>query len=85
MRARIKRIKENILDLELEEIKRLATNRRKIQNACEILGIKEVNERIERIVSTRNRFDVAHAMRARMHGVSKELIVNYMKTLNRKP
>ena len=85
-----KRIKKKIPDLELEEIKRLATSRRKILNACEILGVEKVSEKIWRIVTARNKFDVAHAtLKTTLkkedvdacRELAKDLIINYMKRL----
>lgn len=85
-----KRIKKKIPDLELKEIKRLASSRRKILNACEILGVEKVSEKIRRIVTARNKFDVAHAtLKATLkkedvdacRELAKDLIINYMKRL----
>ena len=85
-----KRIKEKIPDLEHKEITMLATSRRKILNACKILGIEKVNKKIETIVTARNRFDIAHATLKKefkkeyadtCRELARELIVNYMKTM----
>jgi len=85
-----KRIREKVPDLTEKEIRRLATNRRKILNACEILDIKVDNERIGKIVNVRNRFDIAHATLETAFDeeyldscreLARELIVNYMRSL----
>jgi hypothetical protein len=86
------RIKEKIPDLEPEEIKRLATSSRKILNACEILGIEKANEKIKRIVTTRNRHDIAHATLKKTfkkedvdacRELARKLIVNYLISLRK--
>lgn len=82
-----KRIREKIPDLTLKEINRLATLRRKILNACEILGIENINEKVEMIVKARNRSDIAHATLKKefekeytdaCRELAVELIVNYL-------
>lgn len=87
-----KRFKEKIPDLEPKEIKRLATSSRKIQYACEVLGIKGVSEKIEMIVKTRNKYDIAHATLKKdfkketvdtCRELAREFIVNYIKKLQR--
>jgi len=87
------RIKEKMPDLEPKEINMLANNRRKILNACEILGIEKVNEKIDTIVRARNRYDIAHATLKRKfkkehtdacRELARELIVNYLKIPKKK-
>ena len=82
-----KRIREKIPDLEPKEIKRLSTSRRKILNACEILGIEKISGKIETIVKARNRYDIAHATvkstfkkeyTDACRELARDLIVNYL-------
>lgn len=83
-------IKTQIPDLEPDEISRLATSKRKILNACKILGLENVNEKVNTIVRTRNRFDIAHATLERefkkeyadeCRELAGEIILNYMRFL----
>ena len=60
----------------------------RIQNACEVLGIKEDSEKIDMIVNTRNRSGIAHATLKKdfkkepldtCRELARVLIVNYIK------
>ena len=81
-------LKRKIPDLERNEIKKLATRKRMILNACRILGIENVDENVKRLVKVRNSFDVAHAtvgvafrdedLRP-CRELARELILRYMR------
>ena len=85
-----KKIREKIPDLSDEEIKRLASNKRKIINACEILNIPKDDKKIKKIVNVRNRHDIAHATLdatfdketiESCRQLARDFIVGYMKSL----